>query len=107
MRRGDPLSFDRDRGRRGAGGENSILQRASHDVIFDASNTSGKPRPSRDVVLIFDGSSSMNCTASGAVPVVGAAVNDATGAGGGASVTVMVFVLLVEPPALVAVNVAV
>ena len=47
----------------------------------------------------------MNDTGSGAVPVVGVAVNDATGGGG---LTVIVFGEEVEdPPALVAVSVAV
>jgi hypothetical protein len=46
-------------------------------------------------------------TFSGAVPEVRAAVNEATGAGGGAGLTVTVELVELEPPALAAVRVAV
>ena len=50
---------------------------------------------------------SVKDTFSGAVPEVGVAVKEATGAGGGAGLTVMVELVELEPVPLVAVRVAV
>ena len=49
---------------------------------------------------------SVKLTDSGDTPVVGLAVNAATGAAGGAWLTVMVVLAVVEPPPLVAVSCA-